>query len=211
MNDWKRGLHELLTRVALRDEEAFTRLFESLHRTAIATILSDVGGLDEDDAEVIYNQAMLKVWRKAGTYQGRENRQDPDTTAWAWIRTTVLHTALDRSRKLRRRAMAEIMESEMDSPEELEEAQDLSPIDQLSSDDIAPQERRPESPALLAETHEGLVAFLHSLEPRDLLIFRLLAEGHPQGEVAARLGISPSRLSQIVHALREKAGRYMRT
>lgn len=205
MSDWKRGLHDLLVRVALHDEDAFARMYEVLYRTAIATILAEIGGIDEADAESIYCQAMYKIWRKAGSYQGREERQDPDTTAWAWIRTTIVRTALDVSRSLRKKDMAELLESEMINEAEQDEGQDSSPIDQLSASDVAVGERMQDSPAKLTEAREGLHEFLGSLEERDKLIFRLLAEGHPQGEVAQRLGISASRLSQIVHALRDKA------
>ncbi|HEX9012224.1 MAG TPA: hypothetical protein VF813_01865, partial [Anaerolineaceae bacterium] len=76
MSDWKQGLHDLLGQVARKDEQAFTRLYEALHHTAIGMILAEVGGLDEYEAESIYSQAMYKIWCKAGTYQGRLERQD---------------------------------------------------------------------------------------------------------------------------------------
>lgn len=206
MSDWKQGLHDLLGQVARKDEQAFTRLYEGLHHTAIGMILAEVGGLDEYEAESIYSQAMYKIWCKAGTYQGRLERQDLDATAWAWIRVTILHTAQDVSRVLRRRNMAEILESEMVSDEEIEEGQDPSPIDELSMTDVSPQERPADSPALRAETREGLAEFMAALDERERKIICLLSEGRPHGEVAALVGISPSRLSQIVSTLREKAG-----
>jgi RNA polymerase sigma factor (sigma-70 family) len=207
MNEWKKGLHDLLTRVACKDEQAFTQLFEVLHHTAIGMIIAEVGGLNESEAESIYGQAMFKVWRKAGTFEGRNNHPDTDATAWAWLRTTILHTALDTSRGIRRREMAEILESEMIIEGDEIEGQDSSPIDELSAQDVSPQERASDNPAKLTETREGLQEYLASLEDRERLIFTLLAEGRAHGDVAAHLGISASRLSQIVSALREKANR----
>jgi RNA polymerase sigma factor (sigma-70 family) len=209
MNDWKLGLHDLLSRVGQRDEQAFTWLYESLRQTSVAMILAEVGGLDEDEAEAVYNRAMLKIWMKASTYQGRPEHT-PDITAWAWIRTTILHTALDVSRGLRKREMAEILESEMLAESEQEETQDLSPIDQLSSADVSPADRAIDSPADLTETREGLKEFLRQLDERDRLIFQLLAQGLPQNEVAVRLGVSAPRMSQIVHSLRARAERMIR-
>ena len=210
MNDWRRGLQDLLNRVAQRDEQAFTWMYEVLHQTAVATILAEVGGLDEYEAEAIYNRSMLKVWQKASTYQGRP-LHDPDATAWAWIRTVILHTALDISRGLRKRVMAEVVELEMRMLPSQEEMQDLSPIDQLSSEDVAPAERSVDSPAALSETREGLIEFFGELNPRERLIFRLLAEGRSQAEVAAHLGISAARLSQVVRSMRQRAEQLVRS
>lgn len=211
MSEYRRGLHDLLCRVGHSDEAAFVQIYETVHLIAIRTILGEFSNIDEFEAEAIYNQAMYKIWKRANTYEGRSNN-DPDITAWTWIRVTIVHTAQDASRVIRRREDAEILEAEMTTDEQRgSSSTELSAIDRLSISDIAPADQPLTSPAVLVEGREGLVEFIQSLDERERLIFRLLMEGVSQADIAAKLGISPSRMSQIVHSLRSKAERMLRS
>jgi RNA polymerase sigma factor (sigma-70 family) len=209
MYEYRHGLHDLLCRVGQSDENAFIQMYENLHRIAVVTILGEFSNIDEFEAEAIYNQAMFKIWKRASTFEGRPGH-DPDVTAWAWIRITILHTAQDVTRVMRRRGFAEILEAEMMTEEERGGSTELSPIDRLSISDLALSDQPLNSPAALVEGHEGLVEFIQSLDERERTIFRMLAEGVSQAEIAAKLGISPSRMSQIVHSLRSKAEKILR-
>ncbi len=209
MHEFQRGLHELLCKVAKKDEAAFTQMYESIHRVCVLTILRDFSGMEETEAEAIFNQAMLKIWLRAGSYQGRSG-SEPDVTAWAWVRITLLRTAQDVSRMIRKRGIAEIMEGDMHSESGSSESIDVSPLDRLGPKDVAPAEQVVDNPAVLFEDREGMAEFLASLSERERMIMGLLAAGKSQAEVAAMLGMSASRLSQIVHSLRQKALKFLR-
>lgn len=209
MFEYRHGLHELLCRAGQKDEEAFTQIYQAIHRVALVAILAEVSSLDEAEAEAVFNRAMFKVWDRAGTYQGRPG-PDPDLTAWAWIRTTILRTAQDASRMHRRRSVAEVLESDMLPEDEQEDISDLSPIDRLAPGEVSPADQVQTSPSALLEAHEGLIEYLDELDERERRVFQMLAEGTSQAEAAQTLGVSASRLSQIVRSMRDKAGRLTR-
>jgi RNA polymerase sigma factor (sigma-70 family) len=204
----KRGMNDLLIRIGQGDMLALNWLYELLHRHAVGMILAEIGGLDEADADASYNRAMQKIWSSASSYQSRSSG-DVDVTAYAWVRTTILNTARDAARALRKRAAAEQQESDMIVANDDDNQPELSPMEQLMDEELAPNERETNDPADLLLSKLDWTAFLATLDEREMRICTRLADGRTQTEIAAELGISAARLSQIISGLRQRASGYV--
>lgn len=196
------GLHSLLVRIGQGDSLALAVLYEQMKERFIRTILARVGGLDRADAEAAYNRAMFKIWACASSYEGKSDV--PDRSALGWISKTILNTARDHARTVRRLARYEQQETDMTNPDEDEPQAELSPMEQLADSDLAIEERTTDDPAALLESKVNWHAFLETLDPRERAIVLRLLDGATQSAIAAEMKISPARLSQLLRQMRER-------
>ncbi len=85
---------ELLSRVAMRDQAAFARLFDTMSAKLFGISLRILG--NKADAEDVLQEVFVKIWNKAATFQtGR-------ASAVAWLSMIARNQAIDklRARKL---------------------------------------------------------------------------------------------------------------
>ena len=86
-------LNDLLVRSAAKDQKAFKALYD-LTSPKLYGVL--VGMMRSDSlAEDVLQEAFLKIWQKAGTYQ------ESKSGAMTWMRTIATNTARDKLRALK--------------------------------------------------------------------------------------------------------------
>jgi RNA polymerase sigma-70 factor (ECF subfamily) len=86
----------LLRRVAGRDKQAFTELYDRFSSPLYGTAIRIVR--DTAEAQDIVHDAFVTVWEKAGSFEVARG------TAYAWVVTLVRNRAIDRVRMRRRRS-----------------------------------------------------------------------------------------------------------
>ena len=84
------SFHNLVSRTAKGEEEAFEILYDESVPRIVNHLIRKFQDLDWCDAEAVAQQTMLRVWEKAHTYEGKS-----DTSAWAWIRTIAKNKAIE--------------------------------------------------------------------------------------------------------------------
>lgn len=87
---------ELLRRIANRDQEAFSALYDRFSRPLFSTALRVVQ--DAAEAEDIVHDAFVTVWERAADFEAGRG------AAFTWLVTLVRNRAIDRVRSRRRRS-----------------------------------------------------------------------------------------------------------
>lgn len=87
--------HDLMQRIAERDEEAFHE-FERKYRKLIYTTARKVLS-NHQDAQDVTNEVLIKIWKNAHAYQMRKG------TLVTWICTTTRNRSIDHIRSVNRR------------------------------------------------------------------------------------------------------------
>ena len=156
----------LLQRLAARDTVAVAELYDRHSRLLFGLILRIVR--DRGEAEDILQEAFVRVWSRAGTYDARMGGPLP------WIVRVARNCAIDRLRARRVRAT-------VDAP-----AVDLAAVEAAPATGI----QTPEAAVLDAEKHRRLTGALAGLpaEQRQL-IEAAFFEGYTHSELAQRFGL----------------------
>lgn len=156
---------ELVTRVAAGDAAAY-RALVTRH---LAAVLATAGRIltDRTEAEDVAQEAMLRLWKGAGRLEIGEAGVGP------WLRRVAANLAIDRVRRRRETAVAEVPET----------AEPPRQMQGLAEGDLS---RR-------------VAAALASLPERQRLALALFHyEELSQGEVAARLAISEEAVESLL-------------
>lgn len=201
---WLQGFHELLTEVKLRQEVAFEVLLEKVKKPSMKLISQKLNPnrYDEEDLEIIFYHAMTKVWFQATSYHGKSKiyLMDKDLIAWAWIKRIIINCALDyykAEKKHRDNIISEIL-IELEDPKELP---NYHPEDNKTLNEISYE----------MDKKEELEEFKSSLNIQEHELFNHLLDSKlSKKSIAERMGISPSRVSQLISGLREKYRRVTR-
>lgn len=195
---WLTGLHGLLLRTKARDEQAFETLLERVRKPSMRIIYSklDPTYFDADDLDLVFYHAMAKTWQRASIYRGVSNfdpNRDEDLTAWAWIKKIVVNSALDY-----RRAEIKCRRFEISEP--------LLNLEDPENPSRDPNQRQKQfvDPIEEVEINENIQGFVKSLTLIEQELFNHLRNGIPKKEIAHKMGLSPSRISQLISILRKK-------
>jgi RNA polymerase sigma-70 factor, ECF subfamily len=156
----------LLQRIAARDTAAVAELYDRHSRLLFGLILRIVR--DRAEAEEILQEAFVRVWTRAGTYDGRVGGP------LAWIVRVARNCAIDRLRARRSRAA-------IDAPAPGGPVAEAAPASDIQS---------PEAVVLDAERRHALTDALAGLpsEQRQL-IEAAFFEGYTHAELARRFGL----------------------
>ncbi|MEI7847083.1 MAG: sigma-70 family RNA polymerase sigma factor [Chloroflexota bacterium] len=165
------------------DLNAFNQLYNDKFPHLLRLVLWKTGSqFDFGEAEGVVQQAFLKIYKKAATYHGQT-----DGEAWSWISTTTHHHMLDVIRQ------KNANEKNLVSLDDETCASHAVLIDELALDMKGWLER-----------------FFTSLSEREQQIFRMLSDGIAQKEIAALLGVSMPRITQIIKTIQKKALKFER-
>jgi RNA polymerase sigma-70 factor (ECF subfamily) len=156
----------LLRRIAARDTAAVAELYDRHRRLLFGLILRIVG--DHGEAEDILQEALVRVWRRAASYDARLGGPLP------WIVRVARNCAIDRLRARRVRAG-------VDAP---------APDRAVAAATPGPDIQTPEAAVLEAERQRRLTDALTGL-PADQrrLIEAAFFEGYTRRELAHRFGL----------------------
>ncbi|MCC6575256.1 MAG: RNA polymerase sigma factor [Planctomycetes bacterium] len=111
--------NELMLRVAKGDDEAFRKLFERHHRLAYSVIYRQLG--NQSQAEDLVQEAFLRVYRAAATYQ-------PAAKFSTWLFTVVTNLCLNFKRD-QARSKLRLLESSDEGENTLEQIAEAPPED----------------------------------------------------------------------------------
>ena len=187
--DWpenERAYAALIPQIALGDERAMARLYDSTSRIAYGLCLRIVK--DPSAAEDVTLEAYLQVWRTAGSY-------DPVRgTVTAWLLTVVRSRAIDwlRARKARRADL----EFDFDEAFDL---QDLRPGPERSSIDAGRSRIIQEAMAELPVEQKRAL---------ELTYFAGLSHSEIAAETGLPIGTVKTRIRLGMIRLRELLGPY---
>lgn len=156
----------LLQRIAARDSAALGELYDRHSRLIFGLILRIVR--DRAEAEEILQEAFVRVWTRADTYDARVGGPLP------WIVRLARNRAIDRLRARRTRAGIDTS------------GPDGSVAEAVPASDI----QSPEALVLAAQRRQALTGALAGLpaEQRQL-IEAAFFEGYTHGELARRFGL----------------------
>ena len=176
----------VLQRIAARDTAALAQLYDRHSRLLFGLILRIVG--DRGEAEDILQEAFVRVWTRAGTYDAQVGGPLP------WIVRVARNCAIDRLRARRVRATVEV-----------------SAIDFAAVEAIVPTPgiQSPEAAVLVAERRRTLTDALAGIpaEQREL-IEAAFFEGYTHSELAHRfelpLGTVKTRIRAGMNGMRRR-------
>jgi RNA polymerase sigma-70 factor (ECF subfamily) len=156
----------LLQRIAARDTTAVAELYDRHSRLLFGLLLRIVR--DRGEAEDILQEAFVRLWSRAATYDARMGRPLP------WIVRVARNCAIDRLRARRVRAP-------VNAP-----AIDLTAVEAAPATNI----QTPEAAVLDAERRRRLTDALTGLAPEQRqLIEAAFFEGYTHSELAQRFGL----------------------
>jgi RNA polymerase sigma-70 factor (ECF subfamily) len=176
----------LIARLAAGDTAALSLLYDRYAGAVFSLVARIVG--DRQVAEDLLQEVFVRVWQRAGTYQGARGK--PLT----WVLGIAHNLAIDEVRRRRRRPL------EADDRDEEGQLTALQSLPSLDSDpsDLAWERLR----------REQIVAALGQLpDAQRILIEMAYFEGYTQSQLAARLGeplgTIKTRMRLAVQKLRE--------
>lgn len=173
--------HDLLQRVAGRDEGAFRQLFDR-HRDRVFNLAYRYTG-SYADAEEISQDVFLKVYKKAASF-----RREARFTTWLY-RITV-NTCLNSKR--RKKVATESLDSLQAAGTGLHEP--AAP----PADDPGEIYRRRKKAALIRQA-------LDSLPPKQRIAFVMgKFEGYSYDEISSVLGINANAVAALMHRAKER-------
>jgi RNA polymerase sigma-70 factor (ECF subfamily) len=156
----------LLQRIAARDTAALAELYDRHSRLIFGLIMRIVR--DRAEAEEILQEAFVRIWTRAETYDALLGGPLP------WIIRLARNFAIDRLRARRSRAT-------IDTP-----APDGPGVGELPASDI----QSPETVVLHAERRQAVTEALTGLPPEQRqLIEAAFFEGYTHSELARRFGL----------------------
>jgi RNA polymerase sigma-70 factor, ECF subfamily len=161
------GDEALIARLAAGDTAALSLLYDR-YAGAVYSLVARIVG-DRQVAEDLLQEVFVRVWQRAGTYQGVRGK--PLT----WVLGIAHNVAIDEVRRRRRRPL------EADDRDEEGQLTALQSLPSVNSDpsDLAWERLR----------REQIVAALAQLpEAQRILIELAYFEGYTQSQLAARLG-----------------------
>jgi RNA polymerase sigma-70 factor, ECF subfamily len=170
----------LIARVAGRDASALAELYDRHHRLLFSLIVRVLR--DRGESEDVLQEAFVRAWDRAGTYDATLG------TPLAWLVRIARNRAIDRLRS--RQVRANVAES-LDAP----------------ATPDATSEGNPEGVATTAEQRRAIVAALDALpvEQRQL-VESAFFEGYSQSELAEKfnlpLGTVKTRVRTAMQRLR---------
>jgi RNA polymerase sigma-70 factor, ECF subfamily len=176
----------VLQRIAARDTAALAQLYDRHSRLLFGLILRIVG--DRGEAEDLLQEAFVRVWTRAGTYDAQMGGPLP------WIVRVARNCAIDRLRARRVRAAVEVS------------ALDFATVEATMP---APGIQSPEAAVLVDERRRTLTGALADLpaEQREL-IEAAFFEGYTHSELAQRLelplGTVKTRIRAGMSAMRKR-------
>ncbi|MFN8540306.1 MAG: sigma-70 family RNA polymerase sigma factor [Thermomicrobiales bacterium] len=176
----------LIARLAAGDTAALSLLYDRYAGAVFSLVARIIG--DRQVAEDLLQEVFVRVWQRAGTYQGARGK--PLT----WVLGIAHNLAIDEVRRRRRRPL---------EADERDEEGQLSALQTLSSDDPGPAELAWEQ-----VRREQIVAALEQLpDAQRILIELAYFEGYTQSQLATRLGeplgTIKTRMRLAVQKLRE--------
>jgi RNA polymerase sigma factor (sigma-70 family) len=177
------GCHSLLNQFNGGDLDAFDQLYIEKFPHLFRLVLWKTGSqLDFWEAEGVVQQAFLKIFIKAPTYHGQT-----DGEAWGWIWTTTQYQMID---VIRQKNTHEISLVSLDD--------EICASQKVLFDDFS------------LENQDLLKKFFVSQPEREQQILRMLFDGFSQKEIAAQLGVSLPRITQILKSIQKKAQKFER-
>jgi RNA polymerase sigma-70 factor, ECF subfamily len=176
----------LIGRLAAGDTAALSLLYDRYAGVVFSLVARIIG--DRQVAEDLLQEVFVRVWQRAGTYQGARGK--PPT----WVLGIAHNLAIDEVRRRRRRPL---------EADERDEEGQLSALQSLSSGDPDPAELAWEQ-----VRREQIVAALEQLpDAQRVLIELAYFEGYTQSQLATRLGeplgTIKTRMRLAVQKLRE--------
>jgi RNA polymerase sigma-70 factor (ECF subfamily) len=161
------GDEALIARLAAGDTAALSLLYDR-HAGAVYSLVARIVG-DRQVAEDLLQEVFVRVWQRAGTYQGARGK--PLT----WVLGIAHNVAIDEVRRRRRRPLEA---DDRDEEGQLTALQALPAVDSDPSDLTWERLRREQIMAALAQLPEA----------QRILIELAYFEGYTQSQLAARLG-----------------------
>lgn len=157
----------LMARLAAGDSAALSLLYDR-YAVAVFSLVARIAG-DRQIAEDLLQEVFVRVWQRAGTYQG--SRGKPLT----WVLGIAHNLAIDEVRRRRRRP------AEADARDE--DGQNVA-LQSLAAEDADPAEL-----AWERLRRDQILAALQQLPPAQRTLIELAYfEGYTQSQLAARLG-----------------------
>ncbi len=161
------GDEALIARLAAGDTAALSLLYDR-YSGAVYSLAARIVG-DRQVAEDLLQEVFVRVWQRAGTYQGARGK--PLT----WVLGIAHNLAIDEVRRRRRRPLEA---DDRDEEGQLTALQALPAVDSDPSDLTWERLRREQIMAALAQLPEA----------QRILIELAYFEGYTQSQLAARLG-----------------------
>jgi RNA polymerase sigma-70 factor (ECF subfamily) len=176
----------LIGRLAAGDTAALSLLYDR-YAGAVFSLVARILG-DRQVAEDLLQEVFVRVWQRAGTYQGARGK--PLT----WVLGIAHNLAIDEVRRRRRRPL---------EADERDEEGQLVAFQALPSDESGPAEQ-----AWERLRREQILAALEQLPPAQRILIELAYfEGYTQSQLATRLGeplgTIKTRMRLAVQKLRE--------
>jgi RNA polymerase sigma-70 factor (ECF subfamily) len=176
----------LIGRLAAGDSAALSLLYDRYAGAVFSLVARIIG--DRQVAEDLLQEVFVRVWQRAGTYQGARGK--PLT----WVLGIAHNLAIDEVRRRRRRPL---------EADERDEEGQLSALQSLPSVDPGPAEL-----AWERLRREQIVAALEQLPSAQRVLIELAYfEGYTQSQLATRLGeplgTIKTRMRLAVQKLRE--------
>lgn len=157
----------LMERLATGDSAALSLLYDRYAGAVFSLVARIVG--DRQVAEDLLQEVFVRVWQRAGTYQGARGK--PLT----WVLGIAHNLAIDEVRRRRRRPI---------EAEDRDEEGQNTLLQSLPADDADPAEL-----AWERLRREQILAALRQLPPAQRTLIELAYfEGYTQSQLAARLG-----------------------
>ncbi len=176
----------LIARLAAGDTAALSLLYDR-YAGAVYSLVARIIG-DRQVAEDLLQEVFVRVWQRAGTYQGARGK--PLT----WVLGIAHNLAIDEVRRRRRRPLEA---DDRDAEGQLTAFQALPSVDSDPADLAWERLRREQIVAALAQLPEA----------QRILIELAYFEGYTQSQLAARLGeplgTIKTRMRLAVQKLRE--------
>lgn len=179
----------LISRLAAGDTNALSLLYDRYAGAVFSLLVRIVG--DRPSAEELLQEVFVRVWQRAGTYQGARGK--PLT----WVMGIAHNLAIDEVRRRGRRPVEAV--------ERDDEGQNAL-LHSIPADDADPAEL-----AWERLRREQILAALHQLPPAQRTLIELAYfEGYTQSQLAARLGeplgTIKTRMRLAAQKLRELLG-----
>ena len=188
-----KGLHYLLIKTGEGDTDAFANLIDNIRESAMALIRAQSSDFDEAYVGAIFNHAMTIVWEKSPGFIGKaENDEGAEKVAWVWLETVIRNRSKRVADEISKRRRREIS---LDDP--VTDHIEGSFIDHYVDDNRTPEK--------IIEDKQNIMQLEKSLDLQEHRVFRMLAEGFKQKDIAADLNLTEARVSQLVKSIRGKA------
>ncbi|MDF1813732.1 MAG: RNA polymerase sigma factor [Verrucomicrobiales bacterium] len=172
----------LMKRIAEKDADAFQEFEEKYRRLIYSTIYKVLS--NHEDVQDITNEVLIKIWRKAHTYNAEKG------SLVTWIRTTSRNRAIDHLRTVnRRQGLSDVYKNEVEEDNGFNYECGWQPI-------------------IRSDVRESLFEELDKLpaeqkEAVELVYFQGLTQQQVADRVSRPLGTIKARLKRATEKLRK--------